>query len=284
MEETPYISSYSQWLSTLGYSESTVYYNPVCIHWFLDYAGRLDSITGSHIENYINQLKTRKHRRRNGTLSNVYINKQISILRNFNKYLGEVHGKRLPLDLTQLQEYRKPITILTPKEIKQLFEVTENSALGLRDRAMLSIYYGCGLRRTEGEQLNISDINTKENVLLVRKAKNGKQRLVPFTENTKTELLNYLHYARPLLDKSMEDEAYFLSRRGSRATAGNMYCRLKSLAEKATIRKNIGLHTLRHSIATHLLQSGMKLEYISRFLGHSTLESTQLYTHIVNEL
>ena len=213
-----------------------------------------------------------------------YVNKNLGVLRSFNKYLGQVHGTTLPLDIDQLQTHDRPTVILTTEEVRQLYQATDSSALGLRDKAMLGIYYGCGLRRSEGEQLNIADINTKDKVLLVSKAKNFKQRLVPFTEAIKADLLNYLHYGWPLLNKGKEKEAFFISRRGDRITGGNLHIRLKQLADKAGIKKHIGLHTLRHSIATHLLQSGMELEHISRFLGHSSLESTQVYTHIVNEL
>lgn len=284
-----YVESYRQWLETLGYSKSTVYYSPRQLSEFLQWLeqkgiSELQQINPEIIQAFFKELQQRKNRRKAGTISNNYINKHVTVLKSFSRCLRELYEITLPLESDYLPLHQKPISLLTKSEIKQLFEVTENTALGLRDRAMLSIYYGCGLRRTEGVQLNVLDINTKDNVLLVRKAKNGKQRLVPFTDNTKTELFNYLHYGRPLLDKQREGHAFFLSRRGNRINGTTLFERLKSLAKNAGIEKNVGLHTLRHSIATHLLQSGMKLEYISRFLGHNSLESTQLYTHIVNEM
>ena len=174
-------------------------------------------------------------------------------------------------------------TIFTRSEIKALYNACEGDVLGIRDRAMLAVYYGCGLRRNEGVNLDTGDILPGKNLLFVRKGKNYKERYVPITEAVKEDILNYLDYARPMfLNKPAN--ALFLNAAGERITASMLAERLQKLKGKAGIDKVAGLHTLRHSIATHLLQSGMKLAQIKRFLGHSSLESTQIYTHLLNDI
>ena len=152
----------------------------------------------------------------------------------------------------------------------------------MRDRALLAVYYGCGLRKSEGRQLDQSDILWERNLIYVRKGKNYKERYVPMTEKVREDLQDYQYSSRPAFPRS-EQPAFFLSQKGGRLSGCILYQRIKHLLQTAEIDKPAGLHTLRHSIATHLLQSGMKLEQISRFLGHSSLESTQVYTHIVHE-
>jgi integrase/recombinase XerD len=103
------------------------------------------------------------------------------------------------------------------------------------------------------------------------------------TTEVKNEIENYLNYGRPALLKNPNETSFFISERGTRPHGQSLYLRLKQLSEKTELDKEIGLHHLRHSIATHLLQSGMKLTHIAKFLGHDSIESTQIYTHI-NEI
>jgi integrase/recombinase XerD len=148
---------------------------------------------------------------------------------------------------------------------------------------MLVVFYGCGLRRNEGVHLNLSDINFDKYILHVRKGKNYKERLVPISKASLKYLQEYIYDHRSQLSKGSLD-ALFLSYRGFRMQGQSLLIRLKQLqhatGDLTLLEKEIGLHTLRHSIATHFLQAGMKLESISRFLGHGSLESTQVYTHL----
>jgi site-specific recombinase XerD len=105
---------------------------------------------------------------------------------------------------------------------------------------------------------------------------------VPLSKQSIKYLSDYLLYGRPFLNPNKSEKAFLLGLGGRRYT--NAFGRLQVLRHRAGISKVIGVHTLRHSIATHLLQSGMQLEHIQRFLGHSSLESTQIYTHIINGL
>jgi integrase/recombinase XerD len=149
---------------------------------------------------------------------------------------------------------------------------------------MLAVFYGCGLRRREGSSLEVDDLNFDRRILHVRKGKNYKERLVPFSKSSSKILQEYVYDHRPLLTKSNQISALFIGMTGKAMTGGSLYGRLKQLVlltdNPDLINKDVGLHTLRHSIATHLLENGMSLPKIQRFLGHSSLESTQIYTHI----
>ena len=180
--------------------------------------------------------------------------------------------------------------ILTQDEIKALYNAIDETFLGLRDRAMLNVYYGCGLRSKEGIELNVDDVMTDRKLVYVRKGKNYHERYVPFTQRQKKDFEIYLKSCRNELIRTKDEdlpagrqEAFLVNNQGKRVSSTILHKRLKALAKAAGINKTVGLHMLRHSIATHLLQSGMKIEDIATFLGHKNIESTQRYTHIAKE-
>jgi site-specific recombinase XerD len=149
---------------------------------------------------------------------------------------------------------------------------------------MLAVYYGCGLRLNEGACLELRDITGDRKLLHVRKGKRYKERYVPIAAKNYEELRFYMDYARPQLLQEYKTEALFIdANKGYPLNKQSLYVRIKQLVKKARIKKKVGMHTLRHSIATHLLQSGMKLEKIQEFLGHDDLDSTQIYTHLAND-
>jgi len=280
--------SFGKWLQLLNFEQSTVKYAPRKVREFLAWLEgqqitELSNITKPVIEKYFEYLKERRNNRRKGKLSRNYLRTHITALRKLARYLRETGRESFEVDVHLPGKTRNIKTIFTQSEIKALYNACEGDVLGIRDRAMLAVYYGCGLRRNEGISLDVTDILTSKNLLFVSKGKNYKERYVPMTEAVKEDIQNYLDFARSmLLNKSTG--ALFLSTTGNRLITQSMANRLQKLKEKAGISKEAGLHTLRHSIATHLLQSGMKLSQIKRFLGHSSMESTQIYTHLANEL
>jgi len=149
----------------------------------------------------------------------------------------------------------------------------------LKECAILHLYYGCGLRRNEGIKLNVSDVQFRNKMLYVREGKGGKGRAIPITEKISEELKAYCYQER----KARPQEISFLvNQRGTRMHGQEVNKVLKKLCGLAQIGKTVSLHSLRHSIATHLLESGLSVEYVRDFLGHANLESTQRYTHIKN--
>jgi integrase/recombinase XerD len=283
-------NNFERWLNTIGYAESTVYASTNYVRDFFTWLDKtpikeLNQINNQVVKTYHDYLQTRRNKTKSGSLSNNYIISNINALKRFSKYLQVTGKATLEIDLQLQAIATETKTILTRAEVKALYKACDNDILGIRDRAILSIYYGCGLRRSEGINLNVNDILLKEKRVYVRKGKNYKERYVPMSEAVKEDLENYIYYAREriLSFKNIKNEALFLSMQVKRMHGNSLINRLHHLLSKAKIEKETGLHTLRHSIATHLLQSGMTLEEVSQFLGHASLESTQIYTHLANE-
>ena len=283
--------SFEKWLKTLEYAESTVYLSVRYVNDFFFYLKskdirNLEQISPATITSYYKHLQTRPQKKQTGGLSQNYITSNINAIKRFSKYL-QVTGKG-NLEITLQTPVNKETSkiIFSQEEIKSLYKACGSDYLGIRDRAILDIYYGCGLRRREGINLDIKDVMLKEKLVFVRAGKGYKERYVPMTEAVKDDLENYIHTGHTSLLSSglqMKEQALFLNANGRRVSSNTLYLRLKYLVNEAGITKSTGLHTLRHSIATHLLQSGMTMEEVSRFLGHSSLESTQIYTHLANE-
>ncbi len=290
--------SFREWLDVLGYAPSTVYGLPNHIremfHWMesqgCNHVQELDNLL---IRQYFEQLKHRPNLRRGGGLSNAYLNKHLQSLYKFTDYLRQSGRMILPyLNIDWQADDTQEIEYLSQDEIKELYQVTYGynegtklEALNARDRAILTVFYACGLRRNEGYHLDLSDINFDRRILHVRKGKAYKERFVPFNKTSSTYLQEYVYDARPNIIKDKREGALFISQKSRRMEAQSMAIRLKLLQQRTDNielqQKTVRLHVLRHSIATHLLQNGMALDKISRFLGHTSLESTQVYTHLV---
>lgn len=285
------VESFEKWLKTLSYAESTVYASVRYVNDFFFYLKSLEitsieQVQTAVVTGYYNYLQTRPQKKQPGGLSQNYITSNINAIKRFSKYL-QITGKG-NLEITLHTRVNKDThkSILNQEEIKALYKACDNSILGIRDRAILNIYYGCGLRRNEGTNLDVKDVMLKEKLVFVRSGKGYKERYVPMTEAVKEGLENYIYQGREQIkgfNPNTRAEAFFLSCQAKRMHGNTILERLHTLAQKAGIQKAAGLHTLRHSIATHLLQSGMSLENVSRFLGHSSLESTQIYTHLAYE-
>ncbi len=297
--------SFKEWLEVLGYSEATVKGLPNSIRWFLHYLEqkgktKIADITKDEIRDYYyNHLKNRANLRNQGGLGNGHLNKNQQALKKFCDYLRQ-SGRLIlaPLQMRTEENNSEIPSVLTEEEVKELYKACDiyqtsigkpswfYPAMALRDKAMLAVYYGCGLRRNEGIHLEIGDIFFEKQILCVRKGKNNKERFVPISKSGIKHLENYLFDARPYLLKGWKTDLFFLSERGTIMQGQTMCMRMLQLVEKTENKvlqeKKPALHTLRHSIATHLLANGMKLEKIKDFLGHSSLESTQIYTHLLD--
>lgn len=296
------VSSYREWLDILGYAASTVESFPNHLREFFHYieerhqVTQVQQIRSDYFTGFYEQLKTRTNVRQGGALSNSYLNKYIDALTTFVNYLHKSSRYELPhVKLDRNKPDTKTPDVLTVEEVMALFKATELhpplpmlDAIEWRDKAVLTVVYSCGLRCSECYALDVSDINLDTRVLHVRKGKNYKERLVPFNQSGAEILQTYIYDHRPYFNRAAELNALFVSAKGFRMGRLNTGLRLKSLIQRTELvdlkEKHVTLHTLRHSIATHLLHAGMPLEKISRFLGHSSIESTQLYTHLVGQL
>ena len=297
-------SGFIKWLKTLNYSETTIKTRKRNIREFLLYleengVAGIDGMGDEQVKNFVEYLKHRKNRKYGSGLTNATINVSVAGINKFFEYLQQTDNP-VPDNLKYMEENYKPQTILTMQEIKQLYDITwhhrrfgyrvpkaKQEAVSQRDRAMLSIYYGCGLRKGEGVNLNTDDILIERKLIHVRKGKGSKERHVPVTDNNLKYIIEYLQYGRNMLLIESPVESFFINQYGEACSDQALSLRLARLVKNSgncVLRaKKPTLHTLRHSIATHLLQQGMEIEMIQKFLGHSSLETTQIYTHLVNE-
>jgi integrase/recombinase XerD len=282
-----------KWLKLLGYSKQTAYAIPRHLREFFYFLEQqsihcLEEVSKDHIEGFLAYLQQRENLRRGGTLSPAYLNKYIQALNLLSRYVIETSQESFNLQLKRLKKEAELPLVLRREEIARLYKACEATPLGIRDKAMLSVYYGCGARRSEGVALNVADILFDRKLLYIRKGKGNKERYVPMSGQVQKDLRDYLYHSRPLLIGKESSKGLFLNYYGKRLQGQSLHLRFKLLLEEAGIKKesagrSLSLHSLRHSIATHLLQSGMPLKYISHFLGHSSLESTQIYTHLKHE-
>jgi len=282
----------------LGFSNSVVYDFKLRAKEFFEWldtqgVSQITKLQQKHLKNYFNYLQTRPNKRQSGGLSVSHLNHSFTAIDKLMEFLHQIGLKtaptptnyRLKVDKAQRINNIEP---LTQQEIKELqanipniypnLTYTKKEAKQEQLKLIFALYYACGLRRTEGYNLTIKDIDFDKRTIFVRQGKNYKDRIVPMNESVYKALQHYIYNFRNL--QKTTHKRLFLS------TTGTLNKSLKHLQKttqnKQIQNKKLTLHILRHSISTHLLQNGMSIENISRFLGHSSLDSTQIYTHIIN--
>jgi integrase/recombinase XerD len=286
-----HITEYEQWLRVLGYADSTVYDFPAYLRAFLFFLENkkvfnLSKVKYFHIRKFLNYLSQKISERTGKPLSRNYQLNYLNALKRFSRYLLDCHDINLDCTAHVIRKMVSERRWLTKKQMESLYYSCNTGPSGVMNRALLSVYYGLGLRRSEGIALDIDDIQISNGVVYVRKGKNSKERYVPMNVTVQKDIERYISNTRKSLlhgIKRKEERALFISERGQRITGNAIYERLQNLAQIADLPLPLSLHSLRHSIATHLLNAGMQLENISNFLGHSSLESTQIYTHLVHQ-
>ncbi len=180
-------------------------------------------------------------------------------------------GRSLP-DTLSFEEVESLLTSASQKE-------TTDS---MRDRAMFELLYASGLRVTELVSLDLGDLDLEQGTVRCL-GKGGKERIIPLHANAVAVLKRYIKEARPSFVKNISDKSLFLNKRGQRLSRQGFWLILKAHAKRAGITKKITPHTLRHSFATHLLQGGAPLRHVQELLGHSSITTTQVYTHLTSE-
>ncbi|MCU7614743.1 site-specific tyrosine recombinase XerD [Chryseobacterium sp. GMJ5] len=238
-----------------------------------------DTIGYDNLQEYIFQLSKQKFSERSQA-------RWISSIKAFFKYLVEdeirednpaslLEGPKLGLYL--------PDT-LSLADINRIIGAIEvNSDLGRRNQCIIEVLYGCGLRVSELIEIKISNISFKENYIRVN-GKGNKTRFVPLAHYTADLLKKYISEIRQnnKINKKYED-TLFLNSRGTSMSRVIVFLIIKELTDKAGVSKKISPHTFRHSFATHLLQNGADLRYIQEMLGHSSITTTGIYTHLKTE-
>lgn len=292
---------YTAWLDTLGYSSGVVNDYNARIRDFLKWlethteaVSRIDRLKQKHINQYFEYLQSRPNKRRKGHLLSVsHLNHNFIAVDKLLEFLNGQGMKntpiptnyRLPVDK---DERIRKIEVLTQNEIKELYNAIEYTYTTVNFiqreqnhyqlKLIFALAYGCGLRLSECLKIRFQDIDFERKTVFVEKGKNYKDRIIPMSAGVYKELQNYVYNFRN--KQKVPHNHLFL--RANKNNLNKMLKHLQNVCENEEIKqKRLSMHVLRHSIATHLLQNGMNIENISQFLGHSSLESTQIYTHLI---
>jgi len=257
------IEKFTQWLRSKRYSENTVKTYTEALRVFLQFFSdrALNTIGNEDIVIFNNEYILKKK------LSASYQNQMVNALKLF---FQTVQNRRLDIEKIHRPKKSKTLpNVLSKEEVKAILEVHGN----IKHRAMLSLIYACGLRRGELLHMKISDIDSKRNIVIIRQSKGKKDRIVPLSQRILEMLRDYFRACKP---------KYWLfeGQAGGQYSEKSLQSVLKQALKKAGIRKPVSLHWLRHSYATHLLESGTDLRYIQELLGHNSSKTTEIYTHV----
>ena len=240
---------------------------------FMDsYQGRIENADSEDIEQYIGSRKDLTARSQA---------RVISSLRSFYDWLvqeGMITDN--PCDNVDAPKIGRNIPdVLSEEEVSRLMDIVDTSTwFGLRDRAILEVMYGCGLRVSEAVNLKISGLFLDEGFIRII-GKGNKERLIPIGDMAIEALLMYLEARILPADRASED-IVFLNRYGRPLSRISMFKIIRSLAQLAGIRRDISPHIFRHSFATHLIEHGADLRVVQEMLGHEDISTTEIYTHV----
>jgi integrase/recombinase XerD len=213
------------------------------------------------------------------------IRRNVSAVRTYFRFLiGEGHVVRDPSErLETPRRWRALPEVLTVLEVERLLGApTLDEPLAFRDRAMLELAYGAGLRVSEWISVGVRDVLLEEALVRVF-GKGSKERLVPIGRSAIGAVAVYLRELRPRLEAGRGKGVLFLNARGEPLTRMGAWKILRKYVEQAGISKRVTPHTLRHSFATHLLEGGADLRAVQEMLGHADISTTQIYTHVDRE-
>jgi integrase/recombinase XerD len=291
---------FTTWLHTLGFSSAVVYDYKFRVKDFFEWlqlqsVHNITILSTHHIYTYFEYLQTRKNKRRSGGISTSHLNHNFMAIDKLCEHLHQTGLHTAPAPTNQrikpdTQARINKLQVLTKEEIKLLFENVTNAKLFIGQyyslaqkekkqqqlKLILALYYGCGLRRMEGYRLTINDVDFDKKTIFIKQGKNYKDRIVPMNEGVYKVLQDYIYNFR--ITMKLNHKRLFVI--DSNNIMRNLQQLVQACDSEQLKTKNITLHILRHSIATHLLQNGMSIENIALFLGHSSLESTQIYTHL----
>lgn len=232
----------------------------------------LDCLQPAHIRRFVATLHG------NG-LSGKSLARMLSSWRGFFTYLGRRHGYGIN-PCVGIKPPKSPKTLphaLSPEQAVQLVDIQGDDVLALRDHAMCELFYSSGLRLAELVGLDIGDLDLTDATVVVT-GKGSKTRVVPVGSHAIKAISSWLNVRSTLAHP--EEKAMFVSRRGGRMTPRAVEYRLKTWSLLQGVASNVHPHTLRHSFASHLLQSSGDLRAVQEMLGHANISTTQIYTHL----
>lgn len=276
------LTEFTRYISARGFSGHTKDDIPAVVQEFLFALEKhgvfsVAFVKPTHVQEHYDYISHRPNMRRPTVgLSASMITQHVYGLRVFFSWLEQLGALSLnPMTCLQFPKlYSPPRVALLLSAIEELYNHTETQL----DRALLGLFYGCGLRRSEAASLDIRDVNWSGARVIVRHGKFNKRREVPLHSTIMKDLRSYYKEERPqLLWPTRPTKAFLVNTCGDRLEGKRANVRIQQLAKLAEIEQDVSLHVLRHSIATHLLDRGMSLEQIRQFLGHGSLDVTERY-------
>ncbi len=293
------LAEYLSWLDTLGFSANVGYNHKFYISDFFEWLENkqiqsIDRLTQRLITDYQNYLEFRPHKyHKKRVLNSSSLNGHFFAIDRLLEFLHQWGMTNAPVPTNRRikideQERIGKIEVFTQQEIKTLyssipnaypyFHFEERQAKQYELKLIFALLYACGLRLSEGFNLQIQDVDFDRKTIFVRQGKNYKDRVIPMSEGVYRDLQDYIYNFRHRM--KLNHSRLFICELPN--TINNKLKHLQSICGDEEIKaKRLYPHILRHSIATHLLQNGMNIENIALFLGHSKLDTTQIYTHLI---
>jgi integrase/recombinase XerD len=280
-------------LTIQGASKDQQYIKPNTVKEFLYYMEqngktKLKHINQKLVNKYFEHLKTRPLETKDGCMSVGSLKKhRESVLRFIEFAMGltgvEVGQGQSGIRIKFIKSKDIPKTILLEEEIETVFNSCDSTMLGIRNKALLSLLYGCGLRRKELITLDVNDIDLNKGRIHIDKSKTKHGRDIPMTKKVQENIENYLFNVRNMmLDDTSDVTNFAISERGTGLSNSAIQTIMETINSSINIGKKVSCHQLRHTIGTHLHRF-LSLEDVAKFLGHKSLDSTMIYVHLKNE-
>jgi integrase/recombinase XerD len=289
-------NAFTQYLQTLGFAATTCYdyaffASKFLLHLQQQNIHHIALLTTKTIFHYFEHLEQTTSPKTRQPLGTAHLNRCYCAIDKFLTFLHHSGAQNTPAPTKHSLPHQplKTLQVLTVDEVQQLYQAIQKTfasfQLCLREprqaalQLILNLCYGCGLRRSEAVNLKTAHLNFNHKTIHVKQGKGGSDRFVPMNHKIYEALQQYVYSHHRTFCRRKE----FVYPFGSRGMDKAFKTLLTHCSEQIQ-NKQPTLHTLRHSIATHLLQNGMPVEQIAKFLGHTSLEATQIYTHITHEL
>jgi integrase/recombinase XerD len=283
-----WLDVYLESLRARNYSEETVIDRAQSLNSFLAWAAERDLMQASQITRPILENFQRwlwRYTKPNGQRLGWSTQRgRLTTLKDWFRWLTRqnviLHNPASELELPR-PEKRLPQEVLSASELDRLLAIPDtNDPLGIRDRAMLELFYSTGLRRTELCRLDLADLNTERRTLHVRLGKGKKDRMVPVGSRAIHWLDRYLKEVRPRLSLDTRTSALFLTGYGEAFNPDVVSRMVAAWLQQAGLKRRGCCHVLRHTCATHMLENGADIRFIQQLLGHEKLDTTAIYTEV----